>query len=148
MTAWIVNWRGPATAGQHLIDAPSAVEAIEAYRALHPAREVVSVQTPNVTPQTVQYDCSSDGNRFFHTEIVETGKNDWRPIETAPQDGSKVLVTGIGDFGWFMTDAKWLHGAWHIFHPDEDDYTVEIFNPTHWMPLPPPPHGASASGAN
>lgn len=68
---------------------------------------------------------------------------DWQPIETAPQDGTRVLV---GSFGrttkpglmavdWYRTDARpSKHGyiGWGLFNK-------EFFPATHWQPLPEPP---------
>lgn len=56
----------------------------------------------------------------------------WQPIETAPRDGTKVLVidaSGEMEFARFNgdfweTDWDWMNGL------------------THWMPLPPPPETA------
>ena len=71
---------------------------------------------------------------------------EWRPIETAPKDGTKVLVYdesyGLPQKAWFGKDhfdeehEGWLFG-------DGDDYSCGLYftpiNPTHWMPLPKPP---------
>lgn len=70
---------------------------------------------------------------------------EWLPIETAPKDGTKVLlhvVTPPGDSyatmvglpeGWESTEA----GFWCV---DRGEWTTGTAgDPTHWMPLPPPP---------
>jgi len=71
---------------------------------------------------------------------------DWQPIETAPNDGSWILLCGgktTEDF--YMEDkpppdqyrpvvAKWDDAAWVICYWDgswRDGYD----NPTHWMPI-------------
>lgn len=64
--------------------------------------------------------------------------SEWQPIETAPRDGTPVLLTNgdtmeVGGWqeGWRGKPGTfWCQGC--------DEYPVCI-NATHWMPLPPPP---------
>ena len=66
----------------------------------------------------------------------------WRPIETAPKDGTRVLLSGMPygpkvDVGaWGITtynrSAKAYNRGWTTFPGNET-------NPTHWMPLPAAP---------
>src|SRR5690606_18937452 len=51
----------------------------------------------------------------------------WRPIETAPRDGSRVLLAGCGENGGWVCVASWRGGRWR-----DGDYSIEP--PTHWMP--------------
>lgn len=68
---------------------------------------------------------------------------EWQPIETAPTDGTRIFACRLGfepqvvrwnakwcslDFEDFDTDDQWHH--W---------YANTEYQPTHWMPLPPPP---------
>jgi hypothetical protein len=71
---------------------------------------------------------------------------DWRPIETAPKNGKPILISG----GTFYYDAStsttpmdfegvaiayWDVDGWNV-----KEYDGEYWHqPTHWMPLPPPP---------
>jgi len=70
----------------------------------------------------------------------------WQPIESAPRDGTRILV-------WGRLDGECEDGP----HPlpaycdaaDEDGGTrwlaqglETVEYPTHWMPLPPPPEQA------
>lgn len=58
----------------------------------------------------------------------------WQPIETAPKDGTQLLLTCVG---WAEpVVAHWNAGAW-----DDGDYCDYMTGLTHWMPLPPPPAG-------
>lgn len=65
--------------------------------------------------------------------------NDWQPIETAPKDGSRILLY------WPKTTRipiKIIIGNWRgdywsndLLYFDEEKRNC----PTHWMPLPEPP---------
>ncbi len=66
--------------------------------------------------------------------------DDWQPIETAPKDGTFILVTN----GDLYAVAAWLAGIL----TSEQDWSVSFgaglpgkFKPSHWMPLPKPPTG-------
>jgi len=74
---------------------------------------------------------------------------EWQPIETAPKDGSVVLLyRGLNvvagwfvrgaDYEWYFVDDTRLDEHENI---DPNAY-VRDFPPTHWMPLPPPPESA------
>ena len=57
---------------------------------------------------------------------------DWQPIDTAPKDGTAILIFGIGyDKNPFV--SGWHCGRW------ADYKTFKHPIPTHWMPLPPNP---------
>ena len=55
----------------------------------------------------------------------------WQTIDSAPKDGTHILGvwchsrTGIYAVTWFSD------GSWH-----EWDDSIELSEPTHWMPLP------------
>ena len=63
----------------------------------------------------------------------------WQPIETAPRDGSEVLVcrAATKHFGSYCVVAAWWGNTkgWCV---DDPMYPLH-FEPTHWMPLPAPP---------
>lgn len=61
----------------------------------------------------------------------------WQPIETAPKDGSCVLLY------WPDIDSI-ATGAWYaplgcVEHWCKDCRVTYCIDPTHWMPLPDPP---------
>lgn len=63
----------------------------------------------------------------------------WRPIETAPQDGSYVLVFGSTKDGLRATAARYdpdwsCGGQWIVTRHDRTHFRVR--DATHWMPLP------------
>lgn len=68
----------------------------------------------------------------------------WRPIETAPKDGS-LIDLWCGDYER-VADAKWdtKRRAWVEWGIDGFDCMEwvrlpDYYKPTHWMPLPEPP---------
>jgi hypothetical protein len=75
--------------------------------------------------------------------------SEWQPIETAPRDGTWIIVAGTskvdpdynvlfseyGDDAVGMSIAKWDARQWR---DQWDDYYGPDC-PTHWMPLPEPP---------
>ena len=60
----------------------------------------------------------------------------WQPIETAPKDGTQILIYDPADpTGSGVNQAKWDRSN---FVEVVEEYGV--FWPSHWMPLPQPPH--------
>ncbi len=62
-------------------------------------------------------------------------REEWRPIDTAPKDGTPVLLyfpsryQGKGGISW----GCWINNEWL------DSVAIRDNSATHWMPLPPPP---------
>lgn len=71
------------------------------------------------------------------TEAVE-----WKPIETAPQDGTTVLLWGphmrMGMSTWFWAEEDGI-GGWRQDDGKHEDRPLRGPYPTHWKPLPDPP---------
>lgn len=71
---------------------------------------------------------------------------DWLPIESAPRDGTDVLVCGgTYDVGWQTglpinrpVIAFWDRNHWHGPEANAHDEWHTCF-PVYWQPLPPPP---------
>ena len=68
----------------------------------------------------------------------------WQPIETAPKDGTWILLAG--DSGYTTTPfrvsvCQWSFDTYHSFWRDHsgDGFLDDGDEPTHWMPLPPVP---------
>jgi Protein of unknown function (DUF551) len=69
----------------------------------------------------------------------------WQPIETAPKDGTEILVFGIlrrevrpDNAALTIGKCLWEENRWNC--PDTDDYYGTWYeNVTHWRPLPPLP---------
>lgn len=65
----------------------------------------------------------------------------WRPIETAPKDGTRI---DLWQHGHWITDAFWDKGEgwWCVDsrYSDGEPCLLAISpDPTHWRPLPAPP---------
>ena len=64
----------------------------------------------------------------------------WQPIETAPKDGTKILIYDVHALicvcSW---EAVPFYGTDDDFGWVSDESDAEIY-PTHWMPLPPFPN--------
>lgn len=71
----------------------------------------------------------------------------WQKIETAPKDGTQVLVSGMNGtdivcqayFADKAAYANWSGQGW-VGWPFGQ--SVHLADPTHWMPLPDPPKEA------
>ena len=65
----------------------------------------------------------------------------WQPIETAPTDGTEVLICSpawlAAGIGAWTPDALPGRALW-----TSDDGAIYEPPPTHWMPLPAPPEDA------
>ncbi len=63
----------------------------------------------------------------------------WQPIETAPKDGTEILIGGRNYLlKWFSACAVWRDG-WMVFNGDTDDWTDECHQADYWMAIPAPP---------
>lgn len=73
----------------------------------------------------------------------------WQPIETAPRDGTAILVHSragwIGSVSWWSDEDRDEEFDDSCFQ-DEHGEPVEPADLTHWMPLPPAPPATSESG--
>ena len=64
---------------------------------------------------------------------------DWLPIESAPKDGTDILLWFGHSVGWISL-CKWYQKknrgwCWVCSY----DHKAHLWEPTHWMPLPEPP---------
>jgi hypothetical protein len=67
----------------------------------------------------------------------------WLPIESAPRDGTCIIV-GIAGLPRSVGEAYWWQneqgrGGWQCWDGENHRRTVYMADPTHWMPLPAPP---------
>lgn len=65
--------------------------------------------------------------------------SEWQPIETAPRDGTRVILgaNGVSWYGYYLDNSKsrapW--SGWRVPSMEPDPGC----QPTHWQPLPDPP---------
>lgn len=66
--------------------------------------------------------------------------SEWRPIETAPRDGTAILAAKPNRIGvvLYPIRARDQDGRWQAYFGDGDWRSYDP-QPTHWMPLPAPP---------
>ncbi len=77
---------------------------------------------------------------------------EWQPIETAPRDGTEIIVGVDIASVWIVRNARFVKATnWTPQEPDDVDgwwaqrnsVTQEhldgIYEPTHWLPMPDPP---------
>lgn len=110
-----------------LADAKIALDAQAAQLAAYPAdwRSDSSLET--WFPLTAEQ-LKAQAAEIARLKAAQT----WQPIETAPKDGSTVLLRGRGDHriadGYWLQDAYGGLGAWVWPYVHSE--------PHHWMPLP------------
>jgi hypothetical protein len=66
----------------------------------------------------------------------------WLPIETAPKDGTSILIVNNRVRPAMMAVVYWDEDARHVdwrWAVDDADVGYHRDYPTHWMPLPDPP---------
>ena len=74
---------------------------------------------------------------------------DWQPIETAPRDGTPILIFDPTKSshdqidGLRFDDARYAIGYWRVWKENGEwmwgNRNSAYNSPTHWMPLPDPP---------
>lgn len=80
------------------------------------------------------------------------GEMEWQPIETAPKDGTEVLLGKWVNDEWRVCQAAWCYFPGHDNHVQGYESSVWWWNgdadwggitedegPTHWAPLSAPP---------
>ena len=75
---------------------------------------------------------------LLHGYLAKRKDMEWQPIETAPKDGTSVIIFVDG----LQIVAFWGCTGWELNAPLFELFYPEIYGePTHWMPLPAPPAG-------
>lgn len=83
--------------------------------------------------------CCDSHDLCNYRQVREEEVSSWLPIETAPKDGTVILVY-CGDYQVpFMENmthvARWKDEKWRLYWI----FSHVSLEPTHWMPLPDPP---------
>ena len=97
-----------------------------------------------IDPEQIAYTCSPFHIQSVIEDLIEEMRrlqiveeaSRWRPIETAPKDGTDLLLW----CGWCITGFRDENGFW------TEDGTQSIQMVTHWIPSPPPPGEEQSNG--
>ena len=79
----------------------------------------------------------------LEAEVARLRASMWQSIETAPKDGTEVLLLE----GWYISHAQWRSvysggkQAWVVCGTD-GTCAEYVDKPTHWMPIPEEPKRA------
>lgn len=76
---------------------------------------------------------------YFHGVPAPPEREVWRPLTTAPKDGTTVLLA-LNDYKIASVDFGWFTDHWR-------NYEGDWLAPTHWMPLPDPPSALQQEGS-
>ena len=90
-----------------------------------------------VIPAEISEEVEAEVSTALHKMVADERRyagSPWRPIETAPKDGTAILGWWAGEcmiVDWCVVVERWgsTHDGENMFKPE----------PTHWMPLPEPP---------
>jgi hypothetical protein len=103
------------------------------YSQRHSLRVLLGRAVSMIAPSLTRGQSMDEADRMLRTALSATGAAAWQPIETAPKDGSEILVARPG--GEFQSGGvdkdRWQRRAWWKSAGDNQ--------PTHWQPLPAPP---------
>jgi hypothetical protein len=135
---------------EHAVNLLSAIDALAAFKAEHSGASATMQlpEMPSLPEGETRTDYHIDGRgeeaftadqmRAYAEEyalLVLSSASAWQPIETAPKDGTRIIVyrTGYAEAGcigfWSNDYDEWrIAGAGNCF-----------LNATHWAPLPQPP---------
>jgi hypothetical protein len=114
--------------------------ALEAAKALNTEFDVVLA--PQIWSRNISDQQIADLLAPFLRRAAESK---WQPIETAPKDGTWVLIAGESGYGGYPLRAE-VARCLPLFRPRSpwcnhagDAFTDGGPEPTHWMPLPDAP---------
>lgn len=70
--------------------------------------------------------------------VKPRGEGDWRPIESAPKDGTRILLFDVSPHVGYWRASRVANKD---LYPDSwvETGSRHRVDPTHWQPLPPAP---------
>lgn len=68
---------------------------------------------------------------------------EWQPIETAPRDGTRIIVYRPKFDGDYIPQVGWDFWMTGSYYSECWGKSRKDCPPTHWMPFPDPPEGAA-----
>jgi hypothetical protein len=70
---------------------------------------------------------------IFAIELLRAllAEREWRPIETAPKDGTSVFTMPHQRVTHYVDGVGWI-----FWHTSSEEYRALEPQPTHWQPLP------------
>jgi hypothetical protein len=77
------------------------------------------------------------------TSAPEAKGDGWLPIETAPRDETWILACRAGSKIPHVTTWDEVEKEWATFNMALERAMKRPWEPTHWMPLPPPPQAST-----
>jgi hypothetical protein len=120
---------------------PAQAERGEVERLRQENSEILGLRNGNEAMGDMVYkrtkECNELAEKLTTAERqLAEARGAWQPIETAPKDGTRVLLCVVGTQSAGRDDREYYHMAsWGIDH-------WQPFIPndwTHWQPLPSPP---------
>lgn len=101
-----------------------------------------STATPPSEAEGAGPEAMTDEQHHAH----EAGRMNWRPIESAPKDGSNVLIIAASAYS---PEARvgWWNDGWCFYSRPDRFWAAGVtgmVEATHWMPLPPPPESGAS----
>lgn len=126
-----------AAAHNKLVEICSNLQAelAEVYSLLPGYRYMDPPDGGDVTPIEQMRRMAQDARKWVEYCDREDAVQYWQPIETAPKDGTEILIYSRYGDQYVVSYDDSFNAPWRV--RNEEGLNAHI--PTHWMPLPEPP---------
>ncbi|ANW00657.1 hypothetical protein [Bradyrhizobium icense] len=128
---------------------PSGIQGYEARK----ERNAASNRSPGRAGDVCEYCGKQEGHSAVcvvnELEALRASveQQQWRPVETAPKDGTRILAfSHHGAKGPVMSITWWRREEDRKGYVGWGEFNTTYWPPTHWMPLPPIPSTERADG--